>query len=610
MKKYTSLIKKIHKKEQSKTPFFSLEFFPPRTQSGAINLISRFERLGAGGPLFCDMTWHPAGDPSNTEKPTSSTCVAGTMLNYCGVETMLHMTCVGLTVEQTKVNLNKAKDLGIRSILALRGDLPEGDTEWKAQEGGLNYATDLVRLIKQEHGDHFVVCVAGYPTGHPECSSYQNDLLHLKEKCDAGADFIITQLFFTADTFIQYVNDCRKIGITIPIIPGILPIQAYQSLRHIVKLSKLEVPTDIIDTITPIKDNDEAVRNYGVHQAVEMCKVLLNSGFYGLHFYTLNREVAVVDILKQLGLWRNKIPKMLPWKRTANYTRSEEEVRPIFWRLRPNSYVYRTSDWGEFPNGRWGDSRSASFNDLKDYYLFYLKCPSSKEEQLKMWGEELTCERDVWSVFVNYLTGTPNRTGVKVKRIPWDDDEIVSETALIVDELARVNRRGVLTINSQPRVNGVSSSDPTFGWGTPNGYIYQKAYLEFFTSGDNVAVLKRILTKYPLVNYHIINHSGADDYTNCDALQPIAVTWGVFPGKEIIQPTVVDPEAFKTWKDEAFALWQETWASIYPEGSRSKQVIQEIHDNYYLVNLVDNQYPRETVLWDIVEEMLKEAGKM
>jgi len=607
LKRYVSLINRILKRQQSGTPFFSLEFFPPRTQSGAMNLISRFERLQSGGPLFCDMTWHPAGDPGNTEKPTSSTCVAGTMLNYCGIETMLHMTCVGLTIDEIKRNLNKAKDLGIKSILALRGDLPDGDEEWKGIDGGLNYATDLVRLIKQEHGDHFVVCVAGYPTGHPECASYDEDLQHLKEKVDAGADFIITQLFFKAETFIKYVKDCRNIGINVPIIPGILPIQGYQSLRHIVKLSKLEVPDEIIDTITPIKDNDEAIRKFGVDQAVEMCVKLMKEGFCGIHFYTLNREVAVKEILKQLGLWRNKVPKALPWKRTANYIRSEEDVRPIFWRLRPKSYVYRTSDWDEFPNGRWGHSSSASFNDIKDYYLFYLKSKASKEQQLQMWGEELTCEQDVWSVFVNFLTGVPNSNGVKVTKIPWDDDEIVAETALIVDDLARLNRRGVLTINSQPRVNGVSSTDPTFGWGAANGYIYQKAYLEFFTSKENVDALKEILTKHPLVNYHITNHNGSSDYTNCDEFQPIAVTWGVFPGKEIIQPTVVDPEAFKTWKDEAFALWTETWATLYPERSMSRAVIQDIHDNYYLVNLVDNQYPKETVLWDIVEEMLEKS---
>lgn len=604
---YERLIDRIYRRQQSGDKFFSLEFFPPRTTNGATNLIARFESMNRGQPLFCDMTWHPAGDPSNTEKPTSSTCIAGTMLNYCGIETMLHMTCARQTRQQVIDNLYKAKDLGIRSILALRGDPPDGAEKWTMVEGEMNFATDLVRLIKEEFGDYFVVCVAGYPTGHPECTSYADDLQHLKEKVDAGADFIITQLFFQADTFLKFVKDCREFGIHCPILPGILPIQAYQSLRHIVKLSKLEVPQEIIDAINPIKENDEAIRKFGIDHAVQLCKVVLNAGDVevpGVHFYTLNREVATVEVLKRLGMWQEDVLRPLPWKQTANSARCKEDVRPIFWRCRPNSYVYRTSDWDEFPNGRWGNSSSPAFNDLKTYHLFYLSSRSAKEELLKMWGEELTSERDVWNVFYCYLTGEPNKTGMKVKKIPWDDSELIAETMMISDKLACINHRGVLTINSQPRINCAPSNDPSVGWGTPNGYIFQKAYLEFFTSKENVEALKKILPNYSLVNYHIVDHSGRADYTNCDPSQPIAVTWGVFPGKEIIQPTVVDPVSFLTWKDEAFDLWNESWGRLYEAGSQSRQLIQDIHDNYYLVNLVDNEFPKETCLWELVDRML------
>ncbi|KAK7094019.1 methylenetetrahydrofolate reductase (NADPH)-like [Littorina saxatilis] len=608
---YERLIDRIHRRKVSGDKFFSLEFFPPRTGAGAGNLISRFERMNQGKPLFCDMTWHPAGDPSNTEKPTSSTCIAGTMLNYCGIETMLHMTCARQTKEEVIANLYKAKDLGIRNLLALRGDPPDGAEKWTMSETGMNYATDLVRLIKEEFDDYFVICVAGYPQGHPECSSYDDDIQRLKEKVDAGADFVITQLFFDADVFLKYLKDCRAAGINCPILPGILPIQGYQSLRHIVKLSKLEVPQEIIDAINPIKENDEAIRNFGIDQAVQMCKTLLNASaddadvnIPGVHFYTLNREVASIEVLKRLGLWQEEILRPLPWKQTANAARCKEEVRPIFWRCRPNSYVYRTSDWDEFPNGRWGNSASPSFNDLKTYHLFYLKSRSSKDELVKMWGE-LEDESDVWDIFYSYLTGTPNKNGVKVKRIPWDDSELIAETMMISDKLACINKRGVLTINSQPRVNCAPSDDPSVGWGMPHGYIYQKAYLEFFTSRENVEALKKILPNYPLVNYHIVDHIGQAHYTNCDASQPIAVTWGVFPGKEIIQPTVVDPLSFLTWKDEAFALWKETWGNLYEKGSRSQQVINKIHDSYYLVNLVDNEFPKETCLWELVDQMLQ-----
>ncbi|KAF6016795.1 MTHFR [Bugula neritina] len=123
-------------------------------------------------------------------------------------------------------------------------------------------------------------------------------------------------------------------------------------------------------------------------------------------------------------------------------------------------------------------------------------------------------------------------------------------------------------------------------------------------------VLKQIISKYePRVNYHIINYSGDDDFTNCDKLEPIAVTWGVFPGKEIIQPTVVDPIAFTFWKDEAFGLWEEYWGSLYPADSTSRKVIDHIVHNYYLVNLVDNCYPEESILWKVCEDMLEVSDK-
>lgn len=191
---------------------------------------------------------------------------------------------------------------------------------------------------------------------------------------DAGADFIITQLFFRAETFIKFVRDCRALGIDVPIIPGVMPIQSYDSLRQIAKLSKLEVPGEIINIVAPLKDNDEAIRNYGVQQAVTLIRELFSAGVApGVHFYTLNREVATTAILKQLGLWVTDPRRPLPWRRAANAKRSTETVRPIFWSSRPKAYIYRTRHWDEFPNGRWGKSDSPAFGDLKDYYLFYLK---------------------------------------------------------------------------------------------------------------------------------------------------------------------------------------------------------------------------------------------
>ena len=185
------------------------------------------------------------------------------------------------------------------------------------------------------------------------------------------------------------------------------------------------MPQDVIDDINPIKENDEAIRKYGIDQTVQTIRTLFESGdVQGLHFYTLNREVATIEILKRVGMWCDDPQRALPWKRTANHTRMEEEIRPIFWSTRPKSYVYRTSEWEEFPNGRWGNSSAASFRDLTDYYLFYLKSKSGTEDLLKMWGHELECEQDVFDVFQRYITGENNEAGVKV---------IIDEQVYIID---------------------------------------------------------------------------------------------------------------------------------------------------------------------------------
>uniref|UniRef100_A0A673IEQ7 methylenetetrahydrofolate reductase (NADPH) n=1 Tax=Sinocyclocheilus rhinocerous TaxID=307959 RepID=A0A673IEQ7_9TELE len=620
---------KMKRRIESGDHWFSLEFFPPRTASGAVNLISsiafspppapsliwlasalpvrghvfcrRFDRMGSGGPLFIDVTWHPAGDPGS-DKETSSMMIASTAVNYCGLESVLHLTCCNQTKEKITAHLNKAKRLGLKNIMALRGD-PIGE-DWVEEDGGFNYATDLVKHIRCEFDDYFDICVAGYPTGHPEAESYDNDLRHLKEKVDAGAHFIVTQLFFRAETFLRFVKNCRAIGITCPILPGIFPIQGYHSLRQLVKLSKLEVPEEIMQVIEPIKDNDAAIRSYGIQQAVEMCKVLLASGEVpGLHFYTLNREVATIEVLRQLGLWAEDPRRPLPWAVSAHPKRKVEDVRPIFWASRPKSYIYRTQDWDDFPNGRWGNSSSPAFGELTDYYLFYLKSKSPKEALLQMWGEELMNEGSVYEVFTNYITGQTNPSGHKVMCLPWNDDPLAPETNLLKDELEKVNRRGILTINSQPNINGKPSSDPIVGWGPAGGYVFQKAYLEFFTSSENVTALLQVLKKYePRVNYHIVNVQGKN-ITNAHEMQPNAVTWGIFPGREIIQPTVVDPVSFMYWKDEAFALWIEQWAKLYEDESPSRMIIQYIHDNYFLVNLVDNDFPLDSCLWQVIEDM-------
>lgn len=598
-----TLIEKINQKIAANEKFFSLEFFPPRTPNGASNLIAKFDRISRGCPLFCDVTWHPAGDPGG-DKETSSITIASVAVNYCGIDTMLHITCANTVKDTVTKHLMKAKSHGIRSVLALRGDPPNGE-EWESLDDGLAYGTDMVRHIRQEFGDTFTICVAGYPNGHPDCASYEEDLVHLKEKVDAGADFIITQLFFENKTFFKFVKDCREIGITIPIIPGVMPIQGYASLRHLVKLSRLEVPQWIVDAMEPIKDDDEAIRKFGVKLGIEMARELLESSDVpGIHFYTLNREVATKEILTAIGLWCQDpaASRPLPWKPSANTKRLCEDVRPIFWASRPKSYLYRTSDWDEFPNGRWGNSSSPAFGDLTDHHLFYLRSRINKEGLLKMWGEELTRVEDVFEVFRCYISGESRESGIKVTSLPWNEDTVALETSLIKGELEFLNSKGILTINSQPQVNAAPSTDPLVGWGGTGGYIYQKAYLEFFTCKEIVDILLEVLKEYPQVNYHVVNREGSVNVTNADKFSPIAVTWGVFPGKEIAQPTVVDPISFEFWKDEAFDLWQQRWGKLYPQGSTSRLIIDDICKNYYLVNLVDNDFVKSNCLWEALRK--------
>ena len=598
----TSLIEKINSRLASKDKFFSLEFFPPRTKSGAVNLMSRLERMGYGHPLFVDITWHPAGNPSG-DSETSSTMITHTAINYVGIESMLHMTCLDCPKTSITGYLAKCRNLGIRNILALRGDAPHVKKEGEDDSEKHKYATDLVKQIREEHGQEFTVCVAGYPQGHPEADSYELDLLRLREKVDAGADFIITQLFFKTSTFKRFVDDCRAVGIDCPIIPGVMPIQSYDSLRHIVKLSKLDVPPEISKVIVPLKGNDDAIRNFGVHQAVDMIRDLFTSGYAGgVHIYTLNREVAATSILKKLGLWKSDLPRSLPFKLPADPKRVNEEIRPIFWNKRSKTYVYRTRHWDEFPNGRWGNAASPAFGDLKDYHLFYLASRTPIEEQKAMWGSSLTCEEDVWDVFTRYLTGEPNSDGIVVNKLIFNEEPLDAETELIADKLAAVNKRGILTVNSQPSVNCAPSNDSRVGWGPPGGYVFQKAYLEFFTSEENVIALMQVLGRYPSVNFQAINHNASFNCTNLHKLEPNAVTWGVFPCCEIKQPTIVDPVSFRYWSEEAFGLWTKQWGNLYEPESTSRKVIEHIATNYYLVTLVDNDFAKGNSLWNVLED--------
>jgi methylenetetrahydrofolate reductase (NADPH) len=250
----------------------------------------------------------------------------------------------------------------------------------------------------------------------------------------------------------------------------------------------------------------------------------------------------------------------------------------------PSEDLERTIHWDEFPNGRWGDATSPAFGDLSDYHLCNFRA-GSVEERRQLWGAAPSLPVDLFKVFADYIDGG-------IPRLPWCDNPIQLETVPLKDFLRQMNLFGMLTINSQPRVNGASSSDAAVGWGGPGGYVYQKAYMEFFTSAAHLSkIMKLAAADYPQLSITALNHKG-DKVTNVTLGEKLvnAVTWGVFPNREIVQPTVVDVDSFRVWKDEAFALWISQWQPLYEVGSESYELVQTVHDTYYLVNMVDNDY--------------------
>ncbi|KAI8825041.1 methylenetetrahydrofolate reductase-domain-containing protein [Fimicolochytrium jonesii] len=565
--------------------FWSFEYFPPKTEAGVINLYDRMERMYQLGPEFIDVTWNAGGSSSDVTMQICTTAQA-----VYGLETCMHLTCTNMPREKIDIALRDAKAAGIQNILALRGDPPRGQENWTKCETGFSYAEDLVKYIRQEYGDYFCIGVAAYPEGHTEQNDPEADMRHLKAKIDAGADYIVTQLFYDVDIFINWYKKCRGLGITTPILPGLMPIQNYGGFHRMTSMCKTFVPQFILDDLEPIKEDDKAVKDYGVKLAVDMCNKMKEEGIRGFHFYTLNLERSTRLILEGLGFIAPPDQvRPLPWNPSLAKNREKENVRPIFWKNRLRSYILRTEAWDDFPNGRWGDARSPAFGEL-DGYGFNLKYPA--DECLQLWNHPETLE-EVYTLFTKYCTNELNV-------LPWCDAPLFPESDIIKTRLARINSQGYLTINSQPAVDGAPSSHPVYGWGPKNGFVYQKAYLEFFISPQALDKIVARIASLPYITYYAVNKQG-DLRTNTQGDSPNAVTWGVFPGQEIVQPTIVDSASFVAWKDEAFELWNK-WAQLYSPTSASAKVIQHISDDWFLVNVVDNNYKDEQAIFEIFDD--------
>lgn len=578
---------KLAQKEASKEPGISFEFFPPKTAQGVQNLYDRMDRMHGLGPSFIDITWGAGGRHSDLTLE-----MVGVAQSVYGLETCMHLTCTDMPLEKVDNALRTAYKAGCTNILALRGDPPRDKEAWEADENGFRYAKDLVKYIREKYGNHFDIGVGAYPEGADDNSDVDQLIDHLKEKVDAGGSFVVTQMFYDAENFIEWVKKCRAKGITVPIIPGIMPIQTYASFIRRSTWTKTRVPPEWMEALEPVKNDDSAVRDIGKRLIAEMCRKLLAFGINHLHFYTMNLAQATILVLEELGLSpsaESPVQRSLPWRPSLALGRRTEDVRPVFWRNRKSSYVARTQTWDEYPNGRWTDSRSPAFGEL-DAYGVGLK--GTNEQNIKLWGQPKSIH-DLSEIFISFLSG-------KLDRLPWSDSPITAEADAIKDHLVELTRRGFLTINSQPAINGIKSSDSVYGWGPKNGFVYQKAYLELLVPSYLIDELISRIEKNDDLTYHAIQKSGELRTNTHDS--PNALTWGIFAGREIIQPTIVETVSFLAWKDEAYRLGED-WSKCYESGSASRKLIQQVMDDWYLVNIVDNDFHRTNAVFDLFKDL-------
>ncbi len=274
-------------------PTLSFEFFPPTTAIGFWDLYRTVESLKPLDPTYVSVTYGAGG---STRRKTVD--LVGRIKNDIKIETMAHLTCVGSTRQDIVAVLEALRAHGIENVLALRGDPPRGEDSFVPTEGGFSYAGELVEFIR----DRFDVCIgaACYPETHPECPDPDLDLQNLKRKVDAGVDFLISQLFFDNDHFFAFCDRARKIGIEVPIIAGIMPIQSVKQVKKFTQMCGATIPRDLLDKIEAVEDDPEAVRHVGSYHATEQCNDLIDRGVAGIHFYTLNKSTTTRAIFQQI----------------------------------------------------------------------------------------------------------------------------------------------------------------------------------------------------------------------------------------------------------------------------------------------------------------------
>ncbi|KAF2728390.1 methylenetetrahydrofolate reductase-like protein [Polyplosphaeria fusca] len=634
--------------------YFSLEFFPPKTSMGFANLQARLERMSqALRPLFVTVTWGAGGSTASKSLELAELCQ-----RQLGLTTCLHLTCTNMSRKVIDEALEQAKVLGIRNILALRGDAPRSE-EYR-EEGALpeddsnkdfTWAIDLVRYIRKQYQDYFCIGVATYPEGHsdeshPEHQDPLHDLAYLVQKTKAGADFLMTQLFFDVDAYDKFEKMLREhesgVFETIPIIPGLMPIQSYQILRRTTKLSHAKLPADILARLDAVKGDDELVKQVGVgilSEIVEHLKKRPSPCRRGFHFYTLNLEKAVAHIVENTHLIpsilideedevaidlgtpsslsppngastrrrrrlssvnsgpHNRVVVSRPSRTShASFEALEDEAGilkgPVNTRANTlaisegEGSLGREATWDDFPNGRWGDARSPAFGEIDGYGpTLHVSTPQA----LKLWGHPVEIP-DISDLFRRHIAG-------ELDAIPWSEQGLSPETSTISKELLALNAKGWWSVASQPAVNGVKSTDAVFGWGPKNGFVFQKPFIELFLPSADWKKLQPRLAAHEQVTYFAGNSAGDFEASDEEGVNP--VTWGTFAGKEIITPTIIEAVSFRSWLEEAYSIWRE-WQRIYSPKSATSQLLGSVREDVWLVNIIWGDYVESEGLWEFL----------
>jgi methylenetetrahydrofolate reductase (NADPH) len=284
-----------------RSPVFSFEFFPPKTDEGMENLWRTAEELKRDEPAFVSVTYGAGGSTRDR-----TIAIVKRLKQELGLEAMAHFTCVGATVPELRAVLDEMRDAGIENVLALRGDPPKGETEWTATPGGLSYSTELIELIARDYD--FAIGAAAFPEVHPQAVDADSDIRFLKQKVDSGARFLITQLFFDNELYFDFVERARAAGIDVPIIPGIMPVTNFSQIKRFTEMCGATIPAHFESELAAREDDPDAVRDLGVAYATLQCSELLARGAPGIHFYVLNRAPVARSVLAALRAAR-------PWAR-------------------------------------------------------------------------------------------------------------------------------------------------------------------------------------------------------------------------------------------------------------------------------------------------------